>query len=254
LVITSVVAVATTVSSVIASVDSLASIYENTKALTMSGDPFKDDDGHPGAARYYGSISKFSELAEKTDFGDESINDLFEGIGESADKTKVVADTVSFIGGIASLGNVRDYRVKNGNNINFRYNSDSWKKGYSFSKENVKRNIRHEMGKYMTKEKYKKGAFKIKLVSDSKYNNVYSEKTIKVLNSIKTTDNVMKFTENVDGVYDFYTESDKDLIGISNVTKNITGIGKQTKAFSIYDKYGTKTGKTINNIIDLIGA
>ena len=39
-----------------------------------------------------------------------------------------------------------------------------------------------------------------------------------------------------------------------SVTKtNVTGIGKNSKAFSIFDKYGTKTVKTIEDVVGLIG-
>lgn len=34
---------------------------------------------------------------------------------------------------------------------------------------------------------------------------------------------------------------------------NVTGIGKNSKVFSIFDKYGTKIGKAIGDIVGLIG-
>ena len=58
---------------------------------------------------------------------------------------------------------------------------------------------------------------------------------------------------NVDGLYDFYTESDKNVDGSIKALKNVTGIGKNSKVFSIFDKYGTKTVKTIEDVVGLIG-
>lgn len=75
------------------------------------------------------------------------------------------------------------------------------------------------------------------------------EKLVKFFNVTKTTDNTMNFLKNVDGLYDFYTESDKSLGGSINALKNATGIGKNSKVFSIFDKYGTKTVKTIEDVV-----
>lgn len=61
------------------------------------------------------------------------------------------------------------------------------------------------------------------------------------------------FLKNVDGLYDFYTESDKNVDGSIKALKNVTGIGKNSKVFSIFDKYGTKTVKTIEDVVGLIG-
>ena len=58
---------------------------------------------------------------------------------------------------------------------------------------------------------------------------------------------------NVDGLYDFYTESDKNVDGSIKALKNVTGIGKNPKVFSIFDNYGTKTVKTIEDVVGLIG-
>ena len=76
---------------------------------------------------------------------------------------------------------------------------------------------------------------------------------MKFFNVTKTTDNTMNFLKNVDGLYDFYTEQDKTFDGSINALKNVTGIGKNSKAFSIFDKYGTKTVKTIEDVVGLIG-
>ena len=162
-------------------------------------------------------------------------------------------------------------------NINFRYNGDKWYKGYSFTWSNIKRNILHDMGRTATTGEFKDGSFKIKLTSSdkvSKYSvyfkdkkfelgkltfnfskETYSipEKLVKFFNVTKTTDNTMNFLKNVDGLYDFYTEQDKTFDGSINALKNAAGIGKNSKVFSIFDKYGTKTVKTIEDVVGLIG-
>lgn len=46
----------------------------------------------------------------------------------------------------------------------------------------------------------------------------------------------MNFLKNVDGLYDFYTEQDKTFDGSINALKNVTGIGKNSKVFSIFDR------------------
>lgn len=56
-----------------------------------------------------------------------------------------------------------------------------------------------------------------------------SEKLVKFFNVVKTADNTMNFL------------------------KNAIGIGKNSKVFSIFDKYGTKTVKTIEDVVGLIG-
>lgn len=175
-----------------------------------------------------------------------------------------MADTTAFVCIIASLGNVKDYRVTTRtDNINMRYNGDKWYKGYSFTWKNIKRNVLHDMGKTVTTGKFKDGSFKLKLsLTDkvSKYtihfaNSSFSapENLVKFFNITKTTDNTLNIMKNVDGLYDFYTESDKTFDGSIKTLQNVTGIGKNSKFFSIFDKYGTKTGKTIGDVVGLIG-
>jgi hypothetical protein len=252
-------ALATSVGAIITVGNSLATVKTSSKALSLSGNPF-DDDGDLGAARYYGSASKMSDLFEKYDWGDEETNAGFETAGKVIDTTKVVADTTAFVCNIASLGNVKDYRITTRtDNVNFTYNNDQLSKGYSFTYENIKRNILHDMGRTVTTGKFKDGSFGLKLVASDKTgkytlhfaNTTFScpEKLVKFFNVVKTTDNTMNFMKNTDGLYDFYTDSDKTLSDLSSVVKNITGFGKISKEFSIFDRYGTKTGKALTDII-----
>ena len=271
-------ALATSIGAIITFGNSISTLYTSGKALSLSGNIFDDDDGDPGAARYYGSASKMSEAFEKFDLGDEDINAGFKTAGKVIDTTKVVADTTAFVCNIASLGNVKNYRVTTRNdNINFRYNGDKWYKGYSFTWTNIKRNVLHDMGRTATTGEFKDGSFKIKLTSSdkvSKYSVYFKdkkfelgkhtfnfsretygmpEKLVKFFNVTKTTDNTLNFLKNVDGLYDFYTESDKSFDGSIKALQNVTGIGKNSKVFSIFGKYGTKTGKTIGDVVGLIG-
>lgn len=255
---------ATSIGALITVGNSISTVYTSGKALSLSGNPFEDDDGDPGAARYYGSASKMSEAFDKFDLGDKNTNDGFEIAGKKIDKAKVIADTTAFVCNIASLGNVKDYRVTTRtDNINMRYNGDKWYKGYSFTWTNIKRNVLHDMGKTVTTGKFKDGSFKLKFSATdkvSKYtvhfaNSTFAapEELVKFFNITKTTDNTMNFLKNVDGLYDFYTESDKSFDGSIKALQNLTGVGKNSKVFSIFDKYGTKTGKTIGDVVGLFG-
>ena len=255
---------ATTIGAIITVGNSLSTIYTSGKALTLSGNIFDDDDGNPGAARYYGSASKMSEVFDKFDLGDKNTNDGLKTAGKIIDTTKVVADTTAFVCNIASLGNVKDYRVTTRtDNINMRYNGDKWYKGYSFTWKNIKRNVLHDMGKTVTTGKFKDGSFKLKFLCTDKVSKYTAhlknstlavpEKIVKFFNIAKTTDNTMSFLKNVDGLYDFCTESDKSFDGSIKALQNLTGIGKTSKVFSIFDKYGTKTGKTILDVVGLFG-
>ena len=155
-------ALATAVGAIITIVNSDAKIEANRKALSLSGDLFDDTDGDPGAARYYGNISKISEAWDKVDMGDAETNAAYEKKGKAIDTAKVVADSVAFVCNIAnSAGAVRDYRFKN---------PDAHIKGYDFSMKNIKHNLRGEFGFYLTKP-----GLQLKNTS----------KTVKTINDIK---------------------------------------------------------------------
>ncbi len=266
-------AVASAIGGAITIVNSAATIYSNGKALSLSGNIFDDDDGEPGAARYYGSSETLSDVWKKTDLGDQKTNDGYKMTGKVIDGVKTTADTTAFICNIASLGNVKDYRVttKN-NNINSRYNGDKWYKGYSFTPDNIKRNIAHDMGYYASKTKelkngkvkpvLKSGSFKLNLVEKSKQakytlttnNGVYklSEKTVKFFNSVKTVDNSISLAENVDKLYEYGNSSNKSASSTIKAIGNLTGTFKTSKWLSTPDKYITKTIKTVKSNIKLV--
>lgn len=136
-------AIAAGIGSIITVVNTVSTIKSNSKALSLSGDIFNDSDGNPGAARYYGNISRLSEEWDKTDMGNSQTNAFYEGAGKFIDTTEVVADTTAFVCNIVnSFGAIRDYRFKN---------PDAHIKGYSFTLKNLKHNLRGEFGFYLTK-------------------------------------------------------------------------------------------------------
>lgn len=134
-------AVATCVGAVITTVNSVAEVMDNGKALSQSGNIFNNKDGNLGAARYYGNTTKLSEYWGKRDMGDASTNDAYAGWGKAIDVTKEVSDTVAFVCSIASLGFAKD-----GGHIDTRVNAGKWNEGYSFTLDNVKKNLLSEMG------------------------------------------------------------------------------------------------------------
>ena len=141
-------AAASAIGTVITIVNASSTIESNAKALSLSGNLFDEDDGNPGAARYYGNISTLSQQWHKTDMGDASANNRYEIGGKIIDTTKVVADTTAFVCNIASLGNVKDYRYKNPNDHIT---------GYSFTWQNIKKNLRADMGFNVSKSGIKDG-------------------------------------------------------------------------------------------------
>lgn len=136
-------AAASAVGTIITMVNMDSKIRSNTKAIELSGNLFDDDDGNPGAARYYGNISSLSEEWARSDMGDAATNKAYETAGQVIDTTKVVADTTAFVcTTINSIGAVRDYRFKN---------PDAHIKGYNFGLDNIKHNLKGEFGFYLTK-------------------------------------------------------------------------------------------------------
>lgn len=249
-------AIATTVGAIITTGNSISNIYTSGKALSLSGDPFDDNDGNPGAARYYGSSDKMSDAFNKFDYGDAETNAIYRDAGKGIDTTKVIADGTSFVCSIASLGYVKDYRITTKNdNINFRYNADEWYKGYSFSWDNIKRNLMHDMGYKITSGTLKEGSMKIKLIDKGtvfKNSSLFGEKTVNLFRSIRTADNIVSFAENLDGLYDFATKSDKKLSDTVTAMTKLTGALKESDFWGQADKYITKGYKTVDSIMELI--
>lgn len=137
-------AVCSTVSTVITCVNMSSKIAANSKALSLSGNVFKDDDGDVGAARYYGNISSKSEEWARTDMGDEETNKDYAFYGNMIDTTKVIADVGQVVCNItASAGMVRDFR--------YTKNVHKQVKGYEYSIDNVIHNFKGQNGIYITR-------------------------------------------------------------------------------------------------------
>lgn len=262
-------AAAATVGAIITTVNSVTSVVQNSKAISKSGNLLDDDDGDPSAARYYGSQTKLSEYINKTDMGDKDANKAWEKAGKTVDNVKVVADVTSFVCSIASLGNVKDFRLKNGNaNINTRYNGDKWYKGYSFTYKNIKRNIMHDMGYKVSSGKLDFGdAFNIdksifaKSYTGSKKFTLrwdtgswsVNEKLVKLFRGAKVVKNVTDISESTVTLNDYFTYRDTypSLEDAGEAVEAVTGLLGNMDFYSPFDDYGTKTGKTISDLIEL---
>lgn len=265
-------AVATSVGAIITTVNSVTSVVQNSRAIAKSGDLFDKNDGDPSAARYYGSQTTLSEYFNKTDMGDKKTNEMFEKTGEVVDTVKVVADTTAFVCNIASLGNVKDYRLKNGNaNINTRYNGDKWYKGYSFTYDNIKRNIMHDMGYKVSSGKLDVGdAFNLDKSIFAKSYTVekkftmrwdtgswsLNEKIVKIFQGTKVFKNVTDINESVGTLNDYfkYRDTDPTMTDAAEAIEAVTGLLGNMDFYSPYDDYGTKTGKTIADILELFAS
>lgn len=198
-------AAASLVSATITLMNSSTSVYNNFKALKLSLE------GNPAAARYYGNIEGVSDYVKKTDMGDRALNETYANEAKYLDETKAAADTISTVVNIAQLGNVYDYRY-NSDNINGHIDS------YSFSKENIRKNLNHQAGyRYKTidgKTVYQldpKEAFNLKSI-------VKPEKIIK---------NTTKVVESVDGLHGYLTSDNptyEDMVGAYEDAFDIVGL------------------------------
>ncbi len=276
-------AAAASVGAVITTVNSVTSVVQNSKAISKSGNLFDENDGDPSAARHYGSQTKLSTYIEKTDMGDKNANENWETVGKTVDTVKVVADVTSFVCSIANLGVVHDYRIKNGSDINTRVNHGKWNEGYDFSYKNIKKNIMHDMG-YKTSsgkldkkdaflkadesifaKKYNKDKFTLKwndwdfklgkktIFSVDKGTWSLGEKTIKLFKGAKVFKNVTDINESVGTLNDYFTYRDTapTMSDAAEATEAATGLLGNMDFFAPFDDYGTKTGKTISDILEL---
>lgn len=256
-------AVATSVGTIITVVNSRRTIMKNKEALSISGSWLNDDDGNPGVARHYGSVTSVSEYWEQIDFGNASDNEAYARRGRRIDGIKVAADTTAFICSIASLGNKYDYRVKNvttkQSKINTRYNGDKWYKGYSFTARNIKKNIMYEMGFKASSKGLRNnvsaGLNFFKNPGQSKYTLATKkfvwkapDKLIKAFSAVEGTSNAVKFADGAKGLYDFTKNSDKDISSFLKAGENLTGMFKTSDVLSVGDKYLTKGIRIVGNI------
>lgn len=120
-------AVAACIVAVIGVVNGAISIYQNAKALKMQGK------GKLGQARYYGSITGFSDAVDKYDMGNEATNKRFKIGATTVDTINTICEIVIAINGVANLAGVKDPH-------NGKVTS------YKFSKENIMKNIKETLG------------------------------------------------------------------------------------------------------------
>ena len=247
-------AVATSVGAIITVANTVSTVKGNSKALSLSGNIFDDDDGDPGAARYYGNINKLSDEWKKTDMGDAKTNAGYEKAGKVVDTTKVVVDTTAFVCNIASLGNVKDFRYK-GDHV----------KGYSFTYDNIKRNIMHDMGfkvssgkldsnkafgvtKNLFAKNYNADKFTLKWDGGSW---AVPEKVVSLFKGVKITDNAFKTIKAGDTIQDVLGKRNPTNEDWSSFTESATGLLGNMKFFKPLDDYGTKGGKRLVDLLKL---
>lgn len=112
---------------IIATVNGVISIYNNHKAKKQ----YKN--GQLGQSRYHGSIEGFSDAVSKYDMGGEMANNAWKIFGEVVDDVEVVCKVVIAINGVLNLGGVKDP-------------TDGKIYSYDFSKENIVKNIKADLG------------------------------------------------------------------------------------------------------------
>lgn len=224
-----------TASGVITIVNSTAKAEGNTKALIL-----KDK---PGAARYYGNISTIHDEWKKTDKGDEKTNKFYETMGKTIDTTENVLDVMDMGLNIAELGIVRDYRFKDPN---------KQIKGYNFTKDNIKKNLKQSMGIWTSKGKNGeiniKKAFNIKdsfLATSYKKKFMIDDKLIipdnmyKVFHVNKIFKNVYSFNESISIYKDKLKHAEPSVKDALETTKAVTNLLSYTKFTKVFKTYGS---------------
>lgn len=252
-------AAAASIGAIITVVNSTTSVTQNAKALSLSGDLFDDDDGHRGAARYYGNTNKLSDYFKKNDMGDKKTNDAFETAGEIVDDVKVVADVTSFVCSVAKLGYVKDFRIANSTDPRAY-------KGYSFTWSNIKRNIMHDMGfKSNGKLDFKKAFDVKKSVFEKGYDKKFQwirdgqkftidPKVVSFFKTFKITKNILDLNEDVGTVNEFlkYRDNPKQFDDYKDFFEGLSGITGNTKFFKPLDDYVIKAEKNGFSVYDMV--
>jgi len=251
-------AIATCVGTLITLVDTGYKIYGNGKALSKSGNIFKDGDADEGVARYYGSISKYSDYTKKRDFGGKAANKFVEFTGQAVDTVHSVADKVSAVCDILSLGNVRQYNhppARAGKVNQYPISTKKYETGYSLSKENILKNLRVEIGMNTKGDKWLKNPLSLKNTifkqdKISKYTiTLKNGKVFKPAQKLVTLFNVCSSIDNINNIA---TAGDK----IANITdlksgydayKSVTKVASKFNVIKTVDKY---TSKPITKVID----
>lgn len=261
-------AAAASIGAFITVANSVATIKSNRKAMNLSGNLLDDDDGNPGAARYYGNTSKLSEFWAKRDMGDAKTNAKFESLGKGIDRTKVVADVTTFVCSVASLGYVRDLRYKKPT-IKKSSVKGNGKGGYSFTSENIIKNIKADMGIKVSKNVkngiFKKEAFKTDIFESGytvkeKFTLMWKNKSgivkswsapeelVKVFKSGKVTKNILDNQEYLSNVNNYLNASKHESEDTWKMITGFFGISSNVKILKPLNDYFSETG---NRYIDI---
>lgn len=259
-------AAAASVGAVITTINAVATVGSNTAAIASSGNLLDNYDGDPSCARYYGDVSSVNSYIQKKDFGDQKNNSIMGFFGNTIDTIETVADIVEFGAKVAKLGVVKDFRGKKPEtSINSRVNKDSFFEGYSFSKENILRNIKHEMGFKKNKlnsksfdvsesllaKKYNQNKFTVYLPDGKKE---LPKPLVNLFRGAKATKNVINTIEGAVDVSDFLTYRDdgSNFKKTWDAWKSISKFAGNAPVFSPIDSYITKFFDITNSTIDLV--
>lgn len=222
-----------TAGGVITIVNSTSKVEGNTKAMIL-----KDK---PGAARYYGNISSIHDEWKKTDKGGAVANIVYDCLGDTIDTLEVIVDIGEFGLNVADLGVIRDYRYKD---------PSKQIKGYSFTKENIKKNIKQSMGIWTSKGKggkinYKKAfdlkgeflatSYKNKFMVEDKM--IIPEHMYNIFHVNKVVKNTLDVTKNISTYSDKLNHADltwKDTIDTASAVTGLLSYTKFTKVFKTY--------------------
>lgn len=261
-------AAAASIGAIITAVNSVTSVVQNSNAISKSGDLFDNSDGDPSAARHYGSQTTLSSYFNKNDMGDKTTNERYKTAGEVVDTTKTVADITAVVCSIASLGIARDYRVTTRSNVNTRINEGKWNEGFSFTYDNIKRNIMHDMGYKISSGELplkdgfnaNKGIFAKSWTVEKKFTLRWDggswsvpEGLVKLFRGAKVTKNVLDIGKDTSTLYDYfeYRNTGPSWEDTGEAVESVTGLLGNMDFYSVFDKYGTKPGKSIGDIIEL---
>lgn len=267
----------------------------NSLAISISNVNALSKHDNPGVARYYGSTSTVNELISKYDFGNATINNALGGLGNVLDTTKTIADTVSLVCSIASLGNIKNASITKTGKSNINYSQAAMKRyntkfeGYSFTPKNIMKNLRNEMG--LTTSKGANSIFKKttvtkggqKIVKNKSFmTNIFAknyttekmftfrqydkeihetvrvifsvpEKVVKVFRAAKVTKNITDNVNYVSNINDYLSTNEHNEEDNFDLFTSLTGLGSNTPFFKPLDSYVTKTGKSLNNILNFAG-
>lgn len=127
-----VAAVASTIATIMTTVDAGCSIVNKLKAVEV-----ERETGDPGRARYYGNIGGVSDTIDKTDMGGKTINDVLGFVGTGYDVLHVAADLTGRVSGTIGEAGLTGTKFQNKNG--------KWELKSTYDKSIIKSNLKNTM-------------------------------------------------------------------------------------------------------------